>query len=313
MAGIRANRMYVLLFIILYFIAFVTEVFIYQLSFADAVAPVLFVGFGFSFIAWLLTKKSSPLLPDKPAFKNEAVVLLALIVWIILYITYGGTYINSLFARNIQRNEHWQFFIVIARKLIVFVFVPFLVYSSVGFSIKDFGLKISSHKLFTKKNVLLFIIMSLSILLFQYFFSGGAKPLRDGQFSSSQLLSGMPLTFLWMFVEAGLIEEFFFRAILQSRLSVLLKSQSGAILVGGLIFGLAHVPGLYLRGSESEGITEQFPIWFWLSYCVVNMSIAGIFLGIIWAKTRNLYVVMTLHAMVDLLPNLGSFIHIWRL
>src|SRR5580765_2358387 len=109
----------------------------------------------------------------------------------------------------------------------------------------------------------------------------------------------MPLTFLWLFIEAGFVEEFFFRAILQSRLAVLLRSEWAAILVGGIIFGLAHVPGLYLRGAESEGINEQLPVWFWLSYCIANMSIAGIFLGIIWSKTRSLYLVMALHAMVD--------------
>ena len=116
-----------------------------------------------------------------------------------------------------------------------------------------------------------------------------------------------------MFIEAGLIEEFFFRAVLQSRLAALIKSEWGAILMGGLIFGLAHVPGLYLRGAGSEGINEQLPVWFWLSYCTVNMSIAGIFPGIIWSKTKNLYLVMILHAMVDLLPNVSDFIQTWRI
>jgi membrane protease YdiL (CAAX protease family) len=84
-------------------------------------------------------------------------------------------------------------------------------------------------------------------------------------------------------------------------------------LLSGLIFGLTHVPGLYLRGAGSEGITEQLPIGFWLCYCIVNMSAAGIFLGIIWSRTRNLLLVMALHAMVDLLPNLNDFIRIWKL
>ncbi len=307
------GKIYTLTFFIVYFIAIEAALLIYQLPFADLITTILFVGAGFSFLAWSLTKNMFPILQDKPAFKKESLVLFSLIGWIILYITYGGTFINNLLPKNIQQNDQWQFFIVIARKLVVFVLVPYLVYCAMGFSIKDFGLKIPLQKAFTKKNISVFIVMSVSILLFEYFFSGGAKPLRDREFSLSQLLIGIPLTFLWMFIEAGLIEEFFFRAILQSRLAVLIKSQWGAILIGGLIFGLAHVPGLYLRGSESEGITEHLPLWFWLSYCIVNMSIAGIFPGIIWSKTKNLYLVMALHAMVDLLPNLGDFIHTWKL
>jgi len=43
------------------------------------------------------------------------------------------------------------------------------------------------------------------------------------------------------------------------------------------------------------------------------MSIAGIFLGITWGKTKNLYLIMALHAMVDLIPNIDAFIHTWKI
>jgi membrane protease YdiL (CAAX protease family) len=124
---------------------------------------------------------------------------------------------------------------------------------------------------------------------------------------------GLPLCFLWLFFEAGLIEEFFYRSILQSRLSVLLRSPTGGIVVSALIFGLSHAPGLYLRGAESEGIDEQLPLLFWSAYTIAFMSIAGIFLGIVWQRTRNLWVVMALHTMIDLLPNLGNFLKTWGL
>ncbi len=294
-------------------IAFATLVVIYGLSFTDLLIPVASVGFAFSACAWLLTWRSIPLLADKLAFKKESFALFLLIGWVILYITYGPTLINNLFPKNIRQDDQWQFFIAIARKLVVFVIVPFFLYRSFGFNIRDFGLQAPLNRILGKKNILVFLIMSLCILAFEFFFSGGAQPLRRREFSVSQLAIGLPLAFLWLFIEAGLVEEFFFRALLQSRLSALIKSHWGAILIGGLIFGLAHVPGLYLRGSESEGIKEQLPVWFWICYCVVNMSIAGVFLGIIWAKTKNLYLVMSLHAMIDLLPNLNSFIHTWKI
>ncbi len=309
----HATKPYVLLFLILYFLAFASALFIYRLPLADLATTILIVGAGFSLLAWLLTKNFHSGLIRKPVFKSEGFILSLLIGWITLYITCGGTFINSLLPENIQHDDQWQFFIVIVRKIFVFVLVPFFIYRIFGFSIKDFGLTLSMRKIFTRKIIFLLIILSASILLFEYFLSGGAKPIRDREFSALQLLTGLPLTFLWMCIETGFIEEFFFRALLQSRLAVLIKSEWGAILISGLIFGLAHVPGLYLRGAESEGITEKLSVWFWLSYCIVNMSVAGIFLGIVWAKTKNLYAVIILHAMVDLLPNLGYLINTWKL
>ncbi len=307
------SKTYSRIFLLIYVAAVIAGVFVYKLPFTDILIAFLFVGVGFSLIAWLLTQNIKPELSDKPPFKNESLILILLTGWIVLYITYGGAFINNLLPKNILKNEQIQFFIVIARKLIVFVIIPYLIYRAFGFSLKDFGLKVSLQKTFTKKNLLVFIVLSACILLFQYFFSNGAKPLREGQFNAAQLVPAIPLTFLWLFIEAGLVEEFFFRAVLQSRLAVLLKTQWGAILVGGLIFGLAHAPGLYLRGAESEGISEQLPFWFWLSYCIVNMSIAGIFLGITWSRTKNLHLVMALHAMVDLIPNIDAFIYTWKI
>jgi membrane protease YdiL (CAAX protease family) len=39
--------------------------------------------------------------------------------------------------------------------------------------------------------------------------------------------------------------------------------------------------------------------------------VSGITLGIIWARTKNLFAVMLIHAAGDLLPNFGSFVRTW--
>lgn len=128
-----------------------------------------------------------------------------------------------------------------------------------------------------------------------------------------QLLTGLPLCFAYLMLDAGLIEEFFFRGLLQSRLSVFLKSSVGGIVCTAFIFGLVHAPGLFLRGAESEGMDEQIPFLFWVAYTIVNMSIAGISLGILYSKTKNLWPVMAVHAMFDLLPNFSEFMKTWHL
>jgi membrane protease YdiL (CAAX protease family) len=75
---------------------------------------------------------------------------------------------------------------------------------------------------------------------------------------------------------------------------------------------LAHAPGLYLRGGGALDNLGQHPSLFMsIGYSILMMSVAGFFLAIIWSKTKNLWIVMTIHAFGDLLPNLPDFIKIW--
>jgi membrane protease YdiL (CAAX protease family) len=40
-----------------------------------------------------------------------------------------------------------------------------------------------------------------------------------------------------------------------------------------------------------------------VGYSIVVTSVAGFFLGVLWARTRNFAVVVVVHAAADLLPN----------
>ena len=114
----------------------------------------------------------------------------------------------------------------------------------------------------------------------------------------------MPLVFLWLVLEAGVVEEFFFRVLLQSRLSAALRSELGGIVLMSLIFGLVHAPGLYLRTSMTqEGLPAHPSFLMAVGYSIVITSVAGFFLGVLWARTRNFLVIILLHAATDLLPN----------
>jgi membrane protease YdiL (CAAX protease family) len=284
--------------------------FFFGQPFADFLAVFIIPGVVFSLIAWLLLRDKQMMLP-RSAIRNEAWILIALLAWIILYVIWGRTFINQFIPDSWIANEKINSFIIIVRKLLVFVAVPWLVYRSLGFTGEDFGAKNTLVKLFSRKGVFVFTILGTAAVLFQFFLSNGSKPLRNGEFSFQQLAVGLPLSFLWLFIEAGLVEEFFYRVILQSRLTILLKSPMGGIVITALIFGLSHAPGLYLRGAESEGVDEQLPFLFWAAYTIAYMSVASIFLGIVWQRTRNLWLVMAIHAMLDLLPNVGEFIKTW--
>lgn len=305
------KNVYFILFLILYVIAVVVLNVVYKNSLADMLTILAGFGIIIPFAAWLLTKNSTPGTTDKPSFTAEPVLILLLVFFFSWYVTYGSAIINKLIPQSITLVEWKNSFAIFFKKIIVFVLVPFLIYKATGFSLKDFGFVVKTKTLFSRKTLFIFITLSVLILLYQYFFSGGARPVRDGVFTTKQFIIGLPLTLIWLFFEAGLIEEFFFRTLLQSRIAVLLRSPVAGIVISGLIFGLAHAPGLYLRGADSEGISEQLPFGFWACYTVSAMSLAGIFLGIVWQRTRNIWLVMALHAVVDLLPNFGRFVHTW--
>lgn len=309
----RKTNTYSIIYLIIYSIATAILVKIFHESIKDILTVFFSLGIVFPLAAWYFTKDIFNRKLEKPALQKETWIVVILIAWVVLYISYGSGFIDRLIPKNILQDQRIHAFIILIKKLLVFVVIPFLIYRLAGLSLKDFGLRIKPKEIFTRKNLLLFIALSVLITVFQFYFSNGGRNFRQGHFSAIELIAGFPLLLIWLFIEVGLVEEFFFRGLLQSRLAVLLKSPAGGIVISGLIFGLVHAPGLYLRGAESEGIDGHLPFHFFAAYSIVYMSIAGIFLGIIYHKTKNLWLVMALHAVIDLVPNFPDFINTWGL
>ena len=44
-----------------------------------------------------------------------------------------------------------------------------------------------------------------------------------------------------------------------------------------------------------------------LSHSIVILSVAGLAFGVVWALTRNIYILMVMHAAGDLVPKLSEF------
>ena len=307
-----ASYRYIFSGLCIYVLAIITLHFKFGLPVTDFIPAILVLGLGFSALSWWMTRDLENV-PLRNSFPAEPWVLAGLVLLIAFYITYGGNLINQLLPAAWVSDPRSATIIIFLRKLIVFVLIPFFIYKAAGFTLEDTGLKNPGLKLLSRRSVLIFIIFSVAALLFQYFLSGGTGQLRQGGFTVSQLIKGLPLCFLYLLFDAGLIEEFFFRGLLQSRLTKLLKSPAGGIVAGALIFGIVHSPGLYLRGAGTEGIEERLPYLFFCCYTIAYMSIAGLFLGILYHKTKNLWLVIAIHAMVDLLPNIDDFIHTWHL
>lgn len=201
----------------------------------------------------------------------------------------------------------------LARKLIVFVAIPFVLFRTVfGYRLRDFGLQFAGLRALAGNHLPVVLALSAVILVFQLFVGSGAAPIRRGEFQASQLAIGLPLCFAWLVLEVGLVEEFFFRALLQTRLAAWFRSEVTGVALMALLFGLAHAPGFILRHAGLvEAIGANPSLADSIAYAIVVLSVGGLCFGIVWARTKNLFAVMIIHAATDLLPNFAQFMKTW--
>jgi membrane protease YdiL (CAAX protease family) len=279
----------------------------------EAIGGIIIFGIGFPLLAWVTTLRARPLTVTARQSSAEMWMLCACVVGVTLYLIWGTALSTRLIPAEWLAAPRVNFFIVLARKLILFVVIPFALFRILfGYRWRDFGLQFAGLRALGGNHLLVVLVLSGLILLFQYFAGNGAAPIRRGEFHASQLALGLPLCFAWLFLEAGLVEEFFFRALLQTRLAVWLKSEVSGVALMSLLFGLAHAPGFILRRAGlAEAIGENPSAVDALAYAIVVLSISGIFFGIVWARTRNLFAVMFIHAATDLLPNFKEFVSTW--
>jgi membrane protease YdiL (CAAX protease family) len=279
----------------------------------DAIAELIIFGVAFPLLAWVATLRVRPLALAARRSTGEMWLLFACLILVTLYLIWGAQLSEAFVPGSWIFHPRSNFFVVLARKLIVFVAIPFILFRAIfGYRWRDFGLQVAGLRALAGNHLPVVLVLSAAILLFQYFLGGGAAPLRHGEFSARQLAIGLPLCFAWLFIEAGLVEEFFFRALLQARLAAWFKSEISGVALMGLVFGLAHAPGFILRHAGLEEAIGANPSPAdSIAYAIVVLSVGGIFFGIVWARTRNLFALMFIHAATDLLPNLKEFVGIW--
>ena len=190
----------------------------------------------------------------------------------------------------------------LAKKLLVFVAIPFAIFRfGFGYRIRDFGIQREGLHALCRSHLPVVLVVGGAFLAFQYFISGGGAAFRREHFTAFQLLLGLPLCFIWLSIEAGLVEEFFFRALVQSQLAAAFKSEMSGIVLMSLIFGLAHAPGFIFRhAGELEGLGPHPGSLDAIAYSIVVLAVSGITFGVIWARTKNLFALMLIHAAGDL-------------
>jgi membrane protease YdiL (CAAX protease family) len=280
---------------------------------ADAIVELIIFGIGFPLLAWATTLRARPLVVEGRRSPGEMWLLFACLIAVTLYLIWGAQLSETFVPASWIIHPRSKFFVVLLRKLIVFVAIPFMLFRGFfGYRWRDFGLQVAGFRALAGNHLPVVLGLGAAILLFQYFLGGGAAPLRHGEFSTRQLAIGLPLCFAWLFIEAGLVEEFFFRALLQARLAAWFKSEVSGVALMALLFGLAHAPGFVLRHAGLEEAIGASPSAAdSIAYAIVVLSVGGIFFGIVWARTKNLFALIIIHAATDLLPNLKEFVGIW--
>ena len=278
-----------------------------------AVVVLIVFGIVFPLIAWIATRRAIPLSISITPGQFQLIVLIGYIIVLSVYLVGGPQWIDQHLPSSWIDSARTRFFITLAKKLIVFVVIPFAIFRlGFGYQLRDFGIQSEGLQALRGSHLSVVVVVGGAFVAFQYFLSGGGAAFRHGQFTVSQLLVGLPLCFIWLFVEAGLVEEFFFRALIQSHLAAAFKSEVSGTVLMALIFGLAHAPGFIFRhAGEVEGLGSNPSALDAIAYSIVVLAISGVTFGVIWARTKNLFAVILIHAAGDLLPNFAGFARTW--
>jgi membrane protease YdiL (CAAX protease family) len=249
-----------------------------------------------------LTRKAAPL---PIAVRRPALELMVLLGFLAVYaVAFLGWGMSA--TRAVVPAGREQAALVLAVKLVVHVGLPAILLASLGARLAPlFNSGIGRPGFWPPLLVLGTIILALMCVV-----SPALGEIAELHASTVTLAWAAPAAFLWLALEAGLCEEFLFRAVLQTRLAAVLKSEAGAVVTGALLFALAHVPGLYLRGHPGVDGYSTDPTQV-IAFTVAVLSPVALLFGTLWARTRSLLLIVLLHATVDVLPNLGEFIRNW--
>lgn len=180
------------------------------------------------------------------------------------------------------------------------VILPLIYLFSKGYGFSDLGLTKKSFL----KNLKITLLACLTVGGLMLLITPGGKFILSSSLPLGELLGSFAIAFGYSLVFAAFFEEFFFRAILQTRLTEYYKSGIKGILIASVLFGLYHLPFQYYHlGAANGDIVHS------LSNVLTEQMITAPIFGILWFRTRSLMAPITLHALIDafsLLPQMAE-------
>ena len=266
------------------------------------IASLGIFGIALSAIIWFLTRKMdpSPVPVARPARESVALLVYLGIYAVLLIGILLGTLKQAIPAGPTQE------VVVLAYKLVIHVAIPAAIIVMVGGTVRpllDAGIK---RRGFWSTLIVLGLLMIALLAVV----SPSLKEIGALNLTPGALIPWLLAAFAWIAIEAGLCEEFLFRACLQSRLTAWLQSPAAAIVASSLLFALAHWPGLYFRGGPGVDGWSSDPLQV-AAFTIATLSPLSIALGLLWARSRSLLLVVMVHAAIDVLPFTSEFVKLW--
>ena len=271
--------------------------------FSEIIAVILIIGLGFTGLVALIAPQASARPLEYNLHPGETVFVLIYVAFLTWMLALGAwKFLPARWKEDFARNKLG----VLAYKLLLFVFLPLGVlrfvwqidWAALGFSIIDLP-----------KQLLIALILIVLLGGFNLVAGQAAAPIRKREFTARQLLLGTGLTFIWNIFEVGLVEEFFFRAVLQNHFTNLFASPLSGICAATLLFGLAHAPGIYLRGAGKDDPLGSKPTLLdTILYSILVLSASGWFMGLLYWRTQSLLAPILVHAGVDAVAHVSEFI-----
>lgn len=142
------------------------------------------------------------------------------------------------------------------------------------------------------------VLLGLSISALMTFASRRGPEVWD-ILTSVRALYMLPAAFILLLFLAAFTEEFFFRGVLQTRLTDWTRSRLAGVLITTLLFGAYHIPYAYLKPSWPTygDLGAAIPVAMW------EGGLGGLVLGTVFVfAKRNLIAAILVHALIDLLP-----------
>ncbi len=266
------------------------------------IISLVIFGLILSSIIWFLTRKNNAPVINILQPKRESIGLLCyLLVYALVFLGWAFGPIKAVFPAG-QMQEIW----VISIKLLVHVLLPAGLILLLGGEIRSQWTTGLKQKGFWSTLVILsFLLIGLLALV-----SPSLKQIGALQLAPLPAVLWFFGAWAWVAIEAGLCEEYLFRALLQSRLGAWLQSPVAAIVMTSIIFALCHLPGLYLRGTPDTDGYSTNPLQV-AAFTIATLSPLSIALGVLWARTRSLLLVVLVHGAIDALPFTAEFVGIW--
>jgi membrane protease YdiL (CAAX protease family) len=266
------------------------------------IASLGIFGLGLGSIIWFLTRKmDAPAVPVEQPARQSIGLLVYLAIYAVLLI---GVWLGTI--KHAIPPGPTQEFAVLAYKLIIHVAIPAGILLALGSRLNGmFDLGMNRRGFWPALVVLCGLMFALLAVV-----SPSLKQIGALNLGAGVALAWVVGSWAWLSVEAGVCEEFLFRVCLQSRLTAWMKSPTAAIVVTSLLFGLSHWPGLYLRGGPGVDGWSTDPVQV-AAYTVSTLAPLSLAIGLLWARTRSLLLIVLVHGAIDALPNTAEFVGIW--